>query len=71
MGTTQRTITEYGTRYELGDCLEDTASRSDGKKLILRECPLCLADPTRERHLFRGQESRPAHFRREHDADEV
>ena len=69
MSTTQQTLTDTdSTDFERGDCIVDKSDRPDSEKLILVECPLCRADPDRSRYHFDRHESRPAHFRAEHDA---
>jgi len=69
MSTTQQTLGDTdSTDFERGDCIVDKSNRPDSEKLILVECPICRADPDRPRYHFDTHESRPAHFRAEHDA---
>lgn len=71
-GLCQATLAEYQPQprpgvheFERGELLRDTASGST-VKWSLTECPMCAADPCRERYRFVEQESRADHFRQMH-----
>jgi hypothetical protein len=57
--------------FSRGDLLEVTQNGTGSKKVRLRECPFCAADPERERHHFAAQESPASHVHNEHDWGEL
>lgn len=71
--TTQAALDDprvYVHDFERGDLLIDHGT-GRSQKLLLSECPICAADPTRPRHHFGDGDSRPQHFRTRHDAGEI